>query len=256
MTLDVLLFDVDGTLAETEEAHRLAFNAAFEQHGYPWVWDRALYRELLEVTGGKERIRHYLTRFHPGLLRTAEIETAIPSIHEAKNRGYWEAISRGNIKLRPGIRRVIEAARDGGIRLAIATTTSLPSVHELLVGTLGSDSPGWFHAIVGGDMVKAKKPAPDIYSLTLEKLGVAPDACLAFEDSANGLRSARGARIPTVITVSAYTEGQDFTGAVAVLSDLGDPASPCRVVRGDTQGEGWVSLNLLRRWHRAAVASA
>ncbi|MSO88454.1 MAG: HAD family hydrolase [Rhodospirillaceae bacterium] len=256
MSIAALLFDVDGTLAETEEAHREAFNAAFHEHGYPWVWDRALYADLLRVTGGKERIRHYLSRFQAELLKTAGIENTIRSLHEAKNRGYWSAISRGAIDLRPGIRRLIADARQAGLRLAIATTTSLPSVRELLVGTLGPDSPGWFDTIVGGDMVAAKKPAPDIYSLALEKLGLAPNACMAFEDSANGLRSALAARIPALITVSAYTMGQDFAGAVAVLSDLGEPGAPLRVFRGDPSGEDFVSLNLLRRWHEAATSPA
>ncbi len=256
MALTALLFDIDSAFAETEEAHRESFNAAFQDHGFPWIWDRALYGDLLGVTGGKERIRHYLSRFQPELLKTAGIENTIRSLHEAKNRGYWSAISRGAVTLRPGIRRLIVDARHGGLRLAIATTTSLRSVRELLVGTLGPDSPGWFDAIVGGDMVAAKKPAPDIYSLALDKLGLAPNACMAFEDSANGLQSALGARIPTLITVSAYTIGQDFTGAMAVLSDLGEPGTPFRIFRGDPRGEDVVSLNLLRHWHQAATSPA
>ena len=182
------------------------------------------------------------------LLRNADI-----AMYRSKRagRGGTEVYSEAHFTAVAGRLEV-----ETGLRLAIATTTSLPSVRELLVGTLGPDSLGWFDAIVGGDMVAAKKPAPDIYSRALEKLGLAPNACIAFEDSANGLRSALGARIPTLITVSAYTLGQDFAGAVAVLSDLGEPGVPFRVFRGDRAGEDFVSLNLLRRWHRAATSPA
>lgn len=217
-----LIFDVDGTLAETEDAHREAFNATFAEAGLQWVWDVPLYRRLLDVTGGKERIRHYA--------ETSGLEPLAPAtvaaLHAAKTERYVATVAAGGIPLRPGIARLIAEARAAGIPLAIATTTSLPNVESLLEASLGPGSPAWFAAIGAGDMVAAKKPAPDVYDLVLSRLGLDPAHCVAFEDSVNGLRSARAAGLPTLITVSRYTTGQTFPDALAVLDDLGEPGGP------------------------------
>ena len=126
--------------------------------------------------------------------------------------------------------RLLAEARSAGLRLAVATTTTPENVSALLVPALGADAMGWFEVIGAGDVVPAKKPAPDIYHYALEKLGLASEACLAFEDSENGLRAARGAGLRTVITVNDYTRDQDFTGAALVLDQFGEPQQPCRVL--------------------------
>jgi beta-phosphoglucomutase-like phosphatase (HAD superfamily) len=239
-----LIFDVDGTLAETEDAHRLAFNAAFAEAGLGWDWDVALYRRLLDVTGGKERIRFYLE--HAGLppLEAA----AIARLHARKTEIYVAHVDAGRLSLRPGIARLIGEARAKGIPVAIATTTSLANVESLLRSTLGPDAPGWFAAIGAGDMVARKKPAPDVYDWVLERLGVPAARCVAFEDSRNGLEAALAAGLPTVITVSRYTDDQSFPGALAVLDHLGEPDVACTPIAGPAPLRDHIDIDTLSAW--------
>ncbi len=221
--LKALIFDVDGTLAETErDAHRVAFNEAFRAAGLDWHWTHELYGELLAVTGGKERIRHFCQRFHPALLDQAEFAGLVQRLHQDKSKRYVEIVGRGGLPLRPGVARLIEEARAAGIRLAIATTTSHDNVTALLHASLAADAEGWFEVIGAGDVVEKKKPASDIYFWVLHRLGLPASECLAIEDSFNGLRSALGAGLPTLITEAQYTRGENFSGALDVLPDLAD----------------------------------
>jgi HAD superfamily hydrolase (TIGR01509 family) len=222
MDLKALIFDVDGTLADTErDGHRIAFNAAFAEKAQSWHWSATLYGELLAVTGGKERIRHYAQRFEPAFLAHAGCDERIKALHAAKTRHYLELLNEGAIPLRPGVARLIREARAAGLRLAIATTTTPENVTTLLDASLAPGSADWFEVIGAGDVVPAKKPAPDIYFWVLERLGLPASACLAVEDSANGLRAALAAGLPTWVAVSEYTGGQDFSGALIVSPDLG-----------------------------------
>lgn len=247
--LKALIFDVDGTLAETErDGHRVAFNAAFREMGLDWQWDVALYGELLAVTGGKERIRYYVEKFNTAYAKPADFDQLVVSLHQAKTRHYVKLLEGGGIPLRPGVARLIKEARTAGLRLAVATTTSPDNVTALLRHSLAADGEQWFDVIAAGDIVPAKKPAPDIYLWALDKLGLSASECLAFEDSENGLKSSLGAGIPTVVTVSDYTLDQDFSGALAVLSDLGEPQSSCRVLSGSLAGTGWVGMDAVRAW--------
>lgn len=216
--IKALIFDVDGTLAETEDVHLRAFNQAFADFKLGWHWDRALYTELLKVTGGKERIRHFIDRYQP---ENGEYASAlIAQMHRAKTRHYTALIDEGAVELRAGVHMLLRNAAEHGMRLAIATTTSLPNVEALLRATLGTDANKMFDVIAAGDQVPNKKPAPDVYLLALSGLGLKADECLAFEDSENGLRSALAAEIPTVISKSVYTLHHDFEGAELVLPDL------------------------------------
>lgn len=215
--ISAIIFDVDGTLAETEETHRQAFNVAFEQAGLDWRWDEALYRELLKVTGGKERILHFAeTRTD---LPRGEAERLAPVLHKAKTAVYTGYVDAGAIPLRPGVADFIKAANSAGITLSIATTTSLPNVTALLGSTLGPTWQELFPVIAAGDMVPKKKPAPDIYHLALERLGLPAAACVAIEDSRNGVLSARGAGLRTIAVRSLYTSDDDVSGAALVLPD-------------------------------------
>lgn len=240
--LAALIFDVDGTLAETEELHRRAFNEIFTSSGLSWHWDQAMYARLLEVTGGKERIAHFIAA-HGGA--PALDAAAIATLHRDKTARYTALVQPGGIALRPGVVRLIEEARGQGLRLAIATTTSRPNIDALLRATL-SDNP--FEVIAAGDEVTAKKPAPDVYRLALSRLGLEPAMCLAIEDTLNGLLSAQGAGLRCLITTSTYGGQGPFPGALAVVSHLGEAGAPARVLAGDGMAAPLVDVAQLNRW--------
>lgn len=212
--VEALIFDVDGTLAETEEAHRLSFNAAFAEAGLAWSWTQDDYRELLKVTGGKERIAHFMDL--SGIAPSEERAAAVRALHARKTEFYTAEVASGAVAFRPGIEALMHAARSRGVAMAIATTTSRPNVDALLAATLGPGAAEGFAAIACGDMVAAKKPAPDVYALALAGLGLAPDRALAIEDSWNGVRSARAAGLAVIAVPSLYSAGDDFSEATLV----------------------------------------
>lgn len=251
MSLHALLFDVDGTLADTErDGHRPAFNAAFREFGLDWEWDISLYGKLLAITGGKERIKHYVATYRPDFKRPADFDVLVAELHKAKTRHYTELLAEGGLPMRPGVARLLNEAREAGLRLAIATTTTPDNVTALLEHSLASDAASWFEVIAAGDIVPAKKPAPDIYVWTLDKMQLRAEDCLAFEDSENGIRASSGAGLRTLVTVNDYTADHDFAGAAAVLTDLGEPDAPARGLSGLWQGqEGYVSVESLWRLH-------
>jgi HAD superfamily hydrolase (TIGR01509 family) len=244
VTPAALIFDVDGTLAETEELHRRAFNDTFAGCGLPFQWDQAAYRVLLEVAGGKERLAH----FFAGIPGGSQHAGRIAELHAAKTQRYTALVAAKSAALRPGIARLIADAKASGVRLAIATTTSLPNVEALLEATLGAGALADFAVIGAGDVVGAKKPSPEIYHYVLELLALPPGDCIAFEDSSNGVKAARGAGIATVVTPGIYTDGDDFSGALAVISDLGEPGAPYRHLSGAGAGDPMVTLDALSRW--------
>ena len=252
--LTALLFDVDGTLADTErDGHRPAFNMAFREAGLDWQWDEGLYGQLLEVTGGKERIKYYLQRFNPGFKPPADLDRFVAELHRSKTRHYTELMATGRIPLRPGVRRLLEEARAAGLRLGLATTTTPANVEALLTHTLGPQTINWFEVIAAGDVVPAKKPAPDIFCFALQKLGLDARQCLAFEDSAHGLRAAQDAGLATIITVNGYTREQSFPGAVLVVDQLGEPDQPFTVLAGEAPSAHLLDVATLRQLHQRTM---
>jgi len=218
MTLRALIFDVDGTLAETEEAHREAFNRTFEAHGLGWHWSMDDYRWLLKTTGGKERMRAWQDHLPEDAHKLTDDEIA--ALHKEKTAHYGEILAAGELELRPGVDTLITAARDAGLKVAVATTTNVPNVAALTRCCWNTEPEAVFDVIAAGDQVKAKKPAPDVFELALARLDLGPGACVAFEDSLNGVHSAKGAGLPVVVTPSIYTDDQDFSAAEMVRPSL------------------------------------
>jgi HAD superfamily hydrolase (TIGR01509 family) len=247
-SLKALIFDVDGTLADTErDGHRVAFNLAFKEAGLDWDWTVELYGKLLEITGGKERILHFINTCSPNYPEQSDLKGWIAGLHKAKTKFYTTLLADGTIPLRPGVRRLLEEARAKGLRLAIATTTTPENVDALLENALGQGSTAWFEVIAAGDVVPAKKPAPDIYTYALEKMNLKASDCVAFEDSYNGVQSAVLADLKTVITLNDYTQDHDFAGAAIVLTDMGEPDAPFRVLAGDAGGSTCLDLALIEK---------
>lgn len=247
--LKALIFDVDGTLADTEDVHRVAFNRAFAQSGIDWEWSQALYGQLLAVTGGKERIRHFVTQYQPGFIDEAQLADFAAQLHKTKTAIYTQMMGDGEIQLRPGVERLLREASEQGLQLAIATTTTLENVEALIDNALEPGALSWFDVVGAGDVVPHKKPASDIYEYALDKLQLPPSECIAFEDSENGIRASSGANLKTIITVNHYTQHHDFTGASIVLDQMGEPDHPFTVLSGNGFGHTYLNVDLVKKLH-------
>lgn len=248
MTLQAVIFDVDGTLAETEELHRAAFNAAFRDAGLDWVWDRELYHDLLAVEGGLARIRHFVEARHPRDLARMEHEGRFERLHAAKAAAFLSLLEEG-AGLRPGVARLIEDVRSSGLKLAACTTSTRENFEGLILNAFGFDALDWFSAVVTREDVESAKPDPAPYRLTLERLGVPAEAAIAIEDSARGVQAARSAGLEVIAAPGLYTRDEDFSGALLAISDLGEPQAPFEVLAGEAGPFSCVTADALRIWH-------
>ena len=221
--MPALIFDCDGVLADTEkDGHLPAFNEAFAEFGLPIHWDEATYQQKLKIGGGKERIA---SEFNDGAERT----DLIKQLHARKTQLFTDRVDAGLLPGRPGIHRLIADVLAEGWTVAVASTSAEPSVRAVLEHSVGTELAGRCH-VFAGDIVAKKKPAPDIYAKVLADLSLDPSACVVVEDSGIGVAAARGAGLTTIVTISAFTDDDDFTGAALVLSHLGDPGDPLTVI--------------------------
>jgi len=219
--MKALIFDCDGVLVDTErDGHRVAFNRAFAAAGIDAEWDVELYGRLLKIAGGKERMTHYFNEVGWPNGKTAE--TLIPELHKRKTAIFTELIARGSLPLRPGVSRIVDEAHAAGIRLGVCTTSD-PKAIDGVLDLFGAQRKQWFEVVLAGDIVKKKKPDPEIYTLAKQRLALEARDCVVVEDSRNGLLASLGAGMPTLITTSTYTKNEDFKGAAEVVPELGDP---------------------------------
>ena len=248
--VSALVFDCDGVLADTERhGHLPAFNQTFCEFGLPVQWSVEEYGRRLKIGGGKERMASLLT---PEFVAAAGLPTEpdaqaaeIAKWHKRKTAIYTEMVAEGKLPPRPGIRRVISAAQDAGWKLGVASTSAEAAVHAILDYAVGPERAARFDVFLAGDCVPRKKPAPDIYLLALEKLGVGPAEVLVVEDSRNGLEAAAAAGLRCLVTVNGYTENEDFGEAILVVSSLGDPDGEATAIlanRSAAQPGAYVAL--------------
>lgn len=253
LRLKALIFDVDGTLADTEEPHRRAFNLAFRLQGLTWRWSKPHYARLLKVTGGKERIAAHIATLGLPQSERGALEARIPELHRLKTDLYVRMVANGKARMRNGVIRLIEEAEAYGVQLAIATTTSYENIRALLETALGDGALGRFQAIGSGDMVSRKKPAPDVYELVLRTLKVPREDCVAIEDSWNGLRSAKSAGLFTLVTPSYWTRDEDLSEADLLLPHLGSASEPLPPEAARRLGHSQVGIPELDAWLKRSI---
>lgn len=243
--LEAIIFDVDGTLADTEEYHRQAFNEAFTEFDMGWHWSQAEYTDLLSISGGRERIRAYAeAHLQPGHRPTALRELA-HTIHDRKSDIYRDKLCNGHIQLRSGVLRLLQQAKSAGLHIGIATSSSTFNVETLLAHALDRPLSDYFEVVVTSDTVIDKKPSPAAYQFALAEMALAPHQCIAIEDTANGNRAALDSGLKTLITTHPFTYTHDFSGASLVVDALGMPEAPFKVLAGNSHGSRYVDISLL-----------
>lgn len=243
--LQGLIFDVDGTMADTEDVHRQAFNLTFRRFDLPWEWTPERYEQLLVTSGGKERITIFAREATPALAQRPDFPNFVRKLHLAKTACYADLLQSSRIRLRGGVERLLHEARDHGVMLGIATSSAWSNLKTLLDNNLPREWPSWFAAIATSDSVEDKKPSPAVYQAVLRRLALAPNRCVAFEDTENGLNAARAAHLTTVITAHRFTCRHTFADAAAVLDGLGEPDRPVAVIRGAACERRFVDLAYL-----------
>jgi len=246
MDLSAVFFDVDGTIVETEDFHRRSFNESFKEFNLNWYWDEAIYKELINIGAGKERIRHYISRAWPEMLDYKNLEKYIDSIHKTKNEIYDDYIIDSKIQPRPGVLRLIYELKKKKIRIALISSNSEVNLINLFEKGLKIVHKSIFDLIAHGECTRQKRPSPEIYEWALEKLRLPPQACIAIEDSPRGLESAINAKIDVLVTPSFLTVNEDFKDAKLIVSDLGEDDKPFKTIDGNNFGYDLVTFDLLQ----------
>jgi HAD superfamily hydrolase (TIGR01509 family) len=228
--LKAIFFDQDGVIIDTErDGHRVSFNETFQEFGFDFAWGVDEYHELLQISGGKERMQHYLqTKGFGKPVPPDEVGDLIARMHKRKTALFIEMVESGRLPLRPGIHRFMREAMAAGLRLGVCTTSSEKAAHAIAYHILKDIQ---FEVVLAGDVVEKKKPAPDIYNLALEKTGLRPENCFVVEDSRNGVLAGKAAGMRVLATTNIYTEKEDLSPADIIVSSLGDPAGEKAVLR-------------------------
>lgn len=245
MKLKGIIFDVDGTIADTEEIHRQAFNQTFEEFNIEWNWSVDDYRQILHISGGKERFRKFLNEDLSLKNDIVDQESFVQELHKRKSENYRLILNSDGIQFRPGVIRLINEARDKEIPIGVATSSSMANLTTLFNKILNIEPCEIFNSIVTSDTVQDKKPSPAVYQCVLAGLGLDAEGCVAIEDTQNGNLSAIAAGLQTVITTHAYTIDNDFTGASIVSNHLGEPDYPFKLSQGSSFNKSFVDIELL-----------
>ena len=241
-TIQAVLFDMDGVICDTErDGHRVSFNMTFKEFGFQDEWSVEQYHELLQIGGGKERMKHYWeTHGFSRPVPADQIDQLVKDMHKRKTALYVELIKAGKLPLRPGVHRFLHEAGEAGLKRAVCTTSNEQAAAAMIETLLG-DIP--FDLVLAGDVVSKKKPDPEIYNLALSKLGLKPEAAFAVEDSRNGVLAARNAGLRVVVTTNGYTEQEDVSDGDIIVTCLGDsPADRCRLRKGNVPFDGILRL--------------
>lgn len=218
--IKAVFFDQDGVIVDTErDGHRVAFNRTFAEFGFQVEWDAETYHRLLQVGGGKERMRHAYEHGGYGV-PVDDIDAAIQAMHKRKTDIFIDMVETGELPLRPGVHRMMKSINDAGLVLGVCTTSNERAAAAITGGLLRDIR---FDFVLAGDIVSRKKPDPEIYLLALEKSGLKPEECLVFEDSHIGVTAAKAAGMHVVATVNGYTVEEDTSAADFVVDCLGDP---------------------------------
>jgi HAD superfamily hydrolase (TIGR01509 family) len=247
MKLKGIIFDVDGTIADTEEIHRQAFNQTFIEFNIDWHWSVDDYHKLLSISGGKERFKKCLDEDKTLRNKLDNPDEFIKELHNRKSENYRALLASDGIQLRPGIARLIKEARDSGLKLGVATSSSTANLRILINKTLNVEPEELFDAIVSNDIVSDQKPLPALYIRVLNDLGLSADSCIAIEDTRNGNLSALNAGLHTIITTHTYTIDNDFSGASLVVNHLGDPDNAYIQAQGADYANTFVDVALLNQ---------
>jgi len=220
--IKALIFDQDGVIIDTErDGHRVAFNQTFKELGFDFEWSVETYHELLQIAGGKERMRHYLhTEGFGAPVPPEEEDALIQAMHKKKTQIFVELIEGGKLPLRPGVKRIMQEAMAAGLAIGVCTTSNERAAHAIAYQILKYIK---FDFVLAGDIVSKKKPDPEIYNLALSKTGLKPEQCIVVEDSRNGVLAAKAAGMHVVATTNVYTEKEDLHEADLVVTCLGDP---------------------------------
>jgi HAD superfamily hydrolase (TIGR01509 family) len=235
MTIKAIFFDQDGVIIDTErDGHRVAFNETFKHYGYDFEWDVDYYHELLQVAGGKERMKHHLHTKGFGVeVKPEDEDELIKEMHKYKTQTFIELIESGKLPLRPGVKRFMQEGMDAGLILGVCTTSNVKSAQAVAYNILKDIK---FEFVLAGDMVKVKKPDPEIYNMALEKTSLEPNEVVVIEDSRNGVLAAKAAGLYIVATTNVYTEKEDLSDADIIVTSLGDPDGEKGVLKKGDEG--------------------